>query len=83
MSDVAALLARSMAKHREAFALRGAKQHDASNQLLEEARRLRLDADALDPNHHQRAWSDEQTATPRGTNTHLALLAFYDRHIGK
>lgn len=83
MSDVATLLAASMAKHREAFAARHAKQREAADLLLEQARRLRLEADALDPAHASRAWADEQQHTPVGRNTHSAMLAFYEQQLGR
>lgn len=81
--DVATLLAQSMALHREAFAARHAKRNEMGLLLLEQARRLRLDADALDPSHAARAWSDEQQHTPVGRNTHTALLAFYEQQLGR
>lgn len=50
---------------------------------LETAARLRREAFALDPERSVPAWAAEQTATPKGKDSHLELLAFFDQQLAK
>lgn len=79
---IAALLSESLAQHRHAFKLRHDGDAAAARMALSEARRLRLDAEALDPEHEAPAWADEQRHTPRGKDTHAEMLAFYAQQAG-
>lgn len=80
MSDVRTLLQQSRAKHAEYRKAANPKSPAVPNypiaeQRAAEARSLRLDAHALDPDHLDPAWQHDKVP-------HARYLAFYDRYPG-
>ena len=75
---VARLLERSRALHRSALPAGSGKKRpvDWKANLLE-AKALREQAFALDPNRETRGWVEEQDITPSGFDSHVVLTAFY------
>jgi hypothetical protein len=83
---VAELLRLSHAAHAQAKEARrqsalGAADPQART-LLTQARGYRLEAHGLDPSHTAPEWAAEQGKTPVGTDTHTAMLSFYDQQLG-
>ena len=72
-ADVDRLLTASRGAHERAKSARHHKRPDAAA-LLAEARDLRLQAVAADPEHTAPAWAWEETS-------HAAYMAFYAKHI--
>ena len=79
---VAKLLAESMRLHKSAKPQAKAKRlwQDVAP-TLRDAYSLRKQAHEMDPGHQDPAWSFEQSETPRGVDTHEAMMAFY-RDVG-
>lgn len=50
--------------------------------LLLQARKLRIEADELDPSHTSEGWVKEQAKTPTGHDTHRMLTEFYNVVLG-
>lgn len=69
-SEVASLLAQSWAAHA-----------DRKRGKLSDAYEFRRRAHELDPEHTDPAWQDEQAKTPRGVDTHKAVMAFYEEAL--
>lgn len=67
---VSALLQQSLAAHERAKALRKSKQKDEARTVLIEARSLRLDALAEDPDRTDPAWDQERVP-------HNDMMTFY------
>lgn len=80
--SVAALLKQSLAAHDRAKQLRRQARKDQARESLTQARALREQAHALDPDHTDAAWADEADRTPTGRNTHQELTAFYAQMLG-
>ena len=75
---VARLLERSRALHRSALPAGNRKQRPTNwVETLKEAKALREQAFALDPNRETRGWLEEQDITPSGFDSHVVLTAFY------
>lgn len=85
MSAVGDLLKASLAAHMQAKqrGVRDPDRAERSRRAWTEARQLRLEAIALDPGRSDPAWEEERGMTPRGRDTHTALLAFYDEVLGR
>jgi hypothetical protein len=79
---VSDLLARSLAAHKRAQQLRHKGDSAAATVALTEARDLRMQAIAEDPEHTDPAWTDEQGAASPGTDTHAAMMQFYATKLG-
>ena len=83
MSEVSDLLARSLAIHEQAKPLWSGtgpnrrRLRDRDWVKLAEACELRQRAHALDPEHTDQAWKDEQGRTAFGVDTHKVLMDFY------
>ena len=53
------------------------KSTEERRSLHQRAHLLRTQAHELDPEHKESVWAEEQTATPRGYDTHNLLMEFY------
>jgi len=68
-----------MAAHKRALpATKKAKRPAGWKETLRLARDLRIRADAVDPEHMDAAWAEEQAHTPRGHDPHAEMLGFYE-----
>lgn len=86
MSDVSDLLARSHNAHANAkrVAMAGAKADPLSYRgYITDALTFRQQALAADPGRTDAAWQSEQAMTNRETDTHDALIAFYEDVLGR
>lgn len=72
MSDVSDKLAASRAEHSAYRSAKRFNQVSAAKTAMERALSLRLDADALDPDHGDPAWQAEELKYPHGP-----LVTFY------
>jgi hypothetical protein len=78
MSEVAELLAQSISQHQ---AYRSALTNSMPAQAIEalqQARDLRQQADAADPEHRDPAWASQERKYP-----HQPLMAFYGQQVEK
>ncbi len=80
---VAELLAASLVSHNDARALRKQQPRPRAAiwSALNKAYHLRMDAHALDPEHTDPAWLDEQAVTIPEWDTHAVMLAFYEQQL--
>jgi hypothetical protein len=81
---IADKLRASRAAHQAAKEARQRRETEIATVHLREAFTLRRDAEQLDPGHTVDAWREgpEVTLTPRGTDTHTELMAFYRQQLG-
>lgn len=76
------LLRQSMSAHDRAKDQRRRGNRDQARESLLQARALRLQALAEDPERTDIAWAAEQARTPLGRDTHDELLKFYREQLG-
>ena len=76
MSEVSEALKASRALHNQAKG-QGGKRPENWKDLLTEARALRLQANRQNPDRKDRAWVEDQDATPRQVDTNAVMLRFY------
>jgi len=76
---VAADLQASLIAHRAALLARRNKDLMGARALLRDAAEWRRLAHTRDPEHTAPAWHGEQGQTPKGTDTHAAMVAFYEQ----
>jgi len=80
---VAELLKESLSLHRQAMPVtvgQGSRRRTSKTrdrEKLRQAYELRKQAHALDPEHDDEAWADEQSVTPVGYDTHEMFMRFY------
>jgi hypothetical protein len=83
LNMVSDLLQQSMAAHYRAQQLRRNRHADSARESLAQAKALREQALALDPERKDPAWAAEQSKTPNGRDTHEELMAFYASELAK
>lgn len=79
--SVAELLQASIAAHKASIPARQKRDLATSFGLLMQAYQLRVAAHALDPEHADMAWAEEQKHTMAQADTHAELMAFYEQQF--
>lgn len=76
-TEIARLLTASLKAHQDAKRARHDRKPALCREHWQAALNARVDAHALDPEHTDPAWAEEQAHTPGRYDTHSEMLQFY------